>query len=99
MLVISDYLTINLYPYQASAKFWHENLRNFSGLNLNKRSQLKQIIKPYRALAWAMIGISFMLLGVVAFLLAILFYQKKTSTFQANESNSSHLSTTSSGLY
>jgi hypothetical protein len=55
----------------------------------------------YKTLAWAMVGVSIGLLGLIALLLAVLYYQRRTSTFRSHptENGSSHLSTVSSGLY
>ncbi|XP_074595180.1 esterase E4-like isoform X2 [Brevipalpus obovatus] len=104
LLSIDDYLTIQPYNHETSALFWSDHLRNLSGTEKSgSRGRLGYLARPYKTLAWAMIGVSTSLMVLVIFLLSILFYQKRMSSSSnfrsAPENGSSHLSTTSSGLY
>lgn len=76
---------------QRESHFWNTHLRNVSGLGPFYQAQTNG--RPmYRTLAWAMVAVSISLLILVVVLLSILYFQRRSQSFRAHDTGSSHLS-------
>lgn len=93
---IGSSLSIGRGYRQREVLFWTQSLRNSSG-QVGLSSSLTLPRSPmYQTLAFAMVAVSVSLLVLVIVLLSILYMQRKSQSFHANENHdntSSHFST------